>query len=84
VIRGGIVAILLAFFAFMIVVGLRYAVLAWGQTTPVLGIPVGAVYLAMPIGFALLVAHLLLMARGYVSRRQLLADGQFDSGAAKL
>ena len=84
VIRGGIVAILLAFFAFMIVVGLRYAVLAWGQTTPVLGIPVGAVYLAMPIGFALLVAHLLLMARGYVSRRQLLADGQFDSVAAKL
>jgi TRAP-type transport system small permease protein len=84
VIRGGIVAILLAFFAFMIVVGLRYAVLAWGQTTPVLGIPVGAVYLAMPIGFALLIAHLLLMARGYVSRRQLLADGQFDAGARKL
>jgi TRAP-type transport system small permease protein len=84
VIRGGIVAILLAFFAFMIVVGLRYAVLAWGQTTPVLGIPVGAVYLAMPIGFALLIAHLLLMARGYVSRRQLLADGQFDAGAGEL
>jgi TRAP-type C4-dicarboxylate transport system permease small subunit len=83
-IRRGIVSLLLAFFAFMIVISLRYAVLTWGQTTPVLGIPVGAVYLAMPIGFALLVAHLLLMARGYVSRRQLLADGQFDSGAAKL
>jgi hypothetical protein len=38
----------------------------------------------MPIGFALLIAHLLLMARGYVSRRQLLADGQFDAGAGEL
>ena len=46
----------------------RYAMLTWGQTTPVMQIPVGAVYLAMPIGFALLIVHLLLMAAPYVRR----------------
>ena len=83
-IRGAIVALLAAFFVFMAAVGARYAWLAWGQTTPVLGIPVGAVYLAIPIGFALLLAHLLLMAQGYVRQRRLLADGEFDADAAKM
>ena len=35
-------------------------------------IPIGAVYLAMPIGFALLIVHLLLMAVPYVRRREFL------------
>jgi TRAP-type C4-dicarboxylate transport system permease small subunit len=83
-IRTAIVAILLAFFGFMLVTGIRYATLTWDQTTPVLGIPVGAVYLAMPIGFALLIAHVLLMSRGYVRQRRLLADGEFDADAARL
>jgi TRAP-type transport system small permease protein len=83
-IRGAIVALLAGFFVFMAAVGARYAWLAWGQTTPVLGIPVGAVYLAIPIGFALLLAHLLLMAQGYVRQRRLLADGEFDADAAKM
>jgi TRAP-type transport system small permease protein len=83
-IRAAIVVLLLAFFVFMVVVGGRYAVLAWGQTTPVLQIPVGAVYLAIPLGFALLTAHLLLMARAYVKERRLLADGEFDADAAKM
>ena len=83
-IRGAIVALLAAFFVFMAAVGARYAWLAWGQTTPVLGIPVGAVYLAIPIGFALLLAHLLLMAQGYVRQRRFLADGEFDADAAKM
>jgi TRAP-type transport system small permease protein len=84
VLRGLIVALLLAFFAFMVWVGGRYALLTWGQTTPVMEIPIGAVYLAIPIGFALLIAHLLLMAAPYIRRRQLLGDGEFDADAAKL
>jgi TRAP-type C4-dicarboxylate transport system permease small subunit len=83
-IRGAIVGVLAAFFIFMAADGTRYAWVAWGQTTPVLGIPVGAVYLAIPIGFTLLLAHLLLMARGYVRERRLLADGEFDADAAKM
>jgi TRAP-type C4-dicarboxylate transport system permease small subunit len=83
-IRALIVVLLLAFFAFMVAVGARYAFLAWAQTTPVLQIPVGAIYLAIPIGFALLTAHLLLMARTYVRDRRLLADGEFDTEAARM
>jgi TRAP-type C4-dicarboxylate transport system permease small subunit len=83
-IRGAIVVLLGGFFVFMIAVGARYAWLAWDQTTPVLGIPVGAVYLAIPIGFALFLAHLALMARTYVGQRRLLADGEFDADAAKM
>ena len=82
--RALIVALLLAFFAFMIWIGTRYAVLTWQQTTPVMQIPIGAVYLAVPIGFALLAVHLLLMATPYVRQRALLGDGEFDADAAKM
>jgi TRAP-type C4-dicarboxylate transport system permease small subunit len=83
-IRGAILALLAVFFCVMIVVGIRYASLTWAQTTPVLEVPIGAVYLAMPCGFALMLVHLALMARGYVDRRELLGDGEFDADAAKL
>ena len=82
--RGLIVALLFGFFGFMIWVGLRYALLTWGQTTPVMEIPIGAVYLAIPVGFALLALHLALMAASYVRDRTLLGDGEFDADAAKL
>jgi TRAP-type C4-dicarboxylate transport system permease small subunit len=84
VLRAAIVALMGLFFCAMIVVGLRYASLTWAQTTPVLEIPVGAVYLAMPVGFALMLVHLAMMARGYVATHQVLGDGEFDAGAAKL
>ena len=77
--RALVVALLGAFFVVMIVVGVRYATLTWGQTTPVMQIPVGAVYLAMPIGFALLTIHLLVMARGFIRHRAVLGDGEFDA-----
>jgi len=83
-IRTVIFAILLGFFVFMVWVGCRYAAFAWQQTTPVMQIPIGAVYLAMPIGFALMILHLLLMAEPYLRRKALLADGEFDADAAKL
>jgi TRAP-type C4-dicarboxylate transport system permease small subunit len=84
VLRAVIVVLLLGFFGFMAWVGTRYAMLTWGQTTPVMEIPIGAVYLAIPIGFALLILHLLLMAAPYVRSRALLGDGEFDADAAKL
>ena len=83
-IRAGIVALLAIFFCVMIVVGLRYASLTWAQTTPVMEIPVGAVYLAMPAGFGLMIIHLAMMTRGYVARQALLGNGEFDANAAKL
>lgn len=83
-IRAVIVALLAIFLCVMIVVGIRYATLTWAQTTPVLEWPIGAVYLAMPIGSALMLMHLALMARGYIARREILGDGEFDADAAKL
>ena len=83
-IRGAIFLLLLGFFVTMVWLGLRYAILTWGQTTAVLQIPIGAVYLAMPIGFALLIVHLLLMAAPYVQRRGFLADAEFDADAVKM
>jgi TRAP-type C4-dicarboxylate transport system permease small subunit len=80
-IRAAIFGLLLAFFATMVWLGVRYALLTWGQTTPVLGIPIGAVYLAMPIGFALLIVHLVLMAEPYVRRRRYLDGGDFAADA---
>ena len=82
--RAAIFALLAIFFGVMVVVGVRYATLTWAQTTPVMEIPVGAVYLAMPVGVTLLLVHLAVMFRGYVARREVLGDGEFDADAAKL
>jgi TRAP-type transport system small permease protein len=83
-IRAAIFLLLLAFFATMLWLGVRYATVTWGQTTPVLQIPIGVVYLAMPIGFALLIVHLLLMAAPYLRHGRFLADAEFDADAVKL
>lgn len=61
--RAFIVLILLAFFAFMVHVGWQYAQRMQFQVTPALRLPFLYVYLAMPVGFALLIVHLLLIAR---------------------
>jgi TRAP-type transport system small permease protein len=84
VIRVIIFALLLLFFAAMVWLGLRYAMLTWGQTTPVMQIPIGAVYLAMPAGFVLMIVHLLLMAAPYIRQKRFLSDDEFDADAVKL
>ncbi len=38
----------------------------------------------MPIGFALMIVHLLLMAAAYVRQGRYLADAEFDADAVKL
>jgi TRAP-type transport system small permease protein len=83
-IRASIFVLLFAFFAAMVWLGMRYVLLTWGQTTPVLEIPIGAVYLAMPIGFALMMVHLLLMAAPYVRERRFLASEEFEADAVKM
>ena len=83
-IRVLIFVLLLGFFGFMVWIGTRYAMLTWGQTTPVMQIPVGVVYLAMPVGFGLLIVHLLLMARPYIAKREFVVDAEFDPESVKL
>jgi len=84
IVRVVIFAFMLGFFGFMVWIGTRYAMLTWGQTTPVMQIPVGVVYLAMPVGFGLLIVHLLLMARPYIAHRRFLVDAEFDPESVKL
>ena len=83
-VRAVIFVVMLGFFAVMLWLGIRYAAFTWAQTTPVMQIPIGAVYLAMPIGFALLIVHALLMAASYVRERRFLANAEFDADAVKL
>lgn len=70
VLRIIIVVALLAFFAVMIWVGYNYAMRMRFQVTPATRIPFSYVYAAIPVGFALLAVHLLLIVRGYVAENR--------------
>lgn len=65
--RAALVLALLIFFGFMVWVGLQYAQRMQYQVTPALRIPFLYVYAAMPVGFALLIVHLLLIARPFIA-----------------
>jgi len=64
--RAGLVLVLLLFFGFMVHVGWQYAQRMQYQVTPALRLPFLYVYAAMPVGFALLIVHLLLIARPFI------------------
>jgi TRAP-type C4-dicarboxylate transport system permease small subunit len=74
-----IVALLAAFCAAMVWFGIGYVERTMLQTTSATQIPFGYVYAAMPLGFALMVVHLALIARGYVSRRAFPPGDGFDA-----
>src|SRR5690606_29845265 len=73
--RGFIVLCLIALFAVMSRVGYGYAMRMRFQMTPATRIPFAYVYAAMPVGFALLIIHLLLVVRSYVR------DNRFEETA---
>nr|CAD6406065.1 TRAP transporter small permease [Rhizobium sp. Q54] len=64
--RALVAVIMIAFFLTMIWAGKIYVERTMFQTTPSTRIPFGYIYLAMPIGFGLLIAHLLLVLRTYL------------------
>ena len=70
ILRAVIAVSLLAFFAVMIWVGYNYAMRMRFQLTPATRIPFSYVYAAIPVGFALLAVHLLLVVRGYVGENR--------------
>lgn len=82
--RVAIVMLLGATFAAMTWLGVRYAAFAWDQETPALNWSTGAVYLAIPIGSALLLAHLFFIAAGYVRAREFAKDETFRPEEAVL
>lgn len=64
--RGAIVVGLLIFFGFMVYVGVQYAQRMQYQVTPALRLSYVYVYAAMPVGFSLLIVHMLLIARPFI------------------
>ena len=76
--RVAIVVLLAALFAWMTWLGIRYVGFAWDQTTPILQWRMGYVYLAVPIGSALMLVHLLLIARRYIADRSFVKDEHFS------
>jgi TRAP-type C4-dicarboxylate transport system permease small subunit len=64
--------------------GARYVGFAWDQETPALNWSTGAIYLAIPIGSALLLAHLVFIARGYIMGREFAKDETFRPEEAVL
>ncbi len=61
-----VMAIVAATLVLLLVLGIEYARFGWEQESPVLSLSLGKVYLAIPAGAALMLAHLGLVARRYV------------------
>ncbi|QOL80001.1 TRAP transporter small permease [Pseudooceanicola spongiae] len=70
ILRVVIVLILLIFFAFMVHVGLQYMDRARFQKTPAMRLSFLYVYAAMPVGFSLLIVHLLLIVGPFIRAGQ--------------
>lgn len=82
--RAVVVVILAAAFAIMAWLGVQYVGFAWDQETPVLNWNIGIVYLAIPIGSALMLMHLLFIAPRYVIAREYVKDDAFRAEDATL
>ena len=52
------------------------------QTTAATDIPISFVYAAMPVGFVLMLVHLLFIARGYVADGSFAKSDEMDADAA--
>ena len=77
-----VAALLFGFFGFMAWYGWLYMQRTMFQMTPVTQIPFAYVYSAMPIGGVLLIAHFVLVLRGYLRERSFAADAHFDANAS--
>ncbi len=64
--RGLVVAIVAATLFGLVWLGVEYSNFAWEQESPVLGWSLGKIYLALPVGAALMLVHLMLIARRWV------------------
>lgn len=65
--RAAVALVMALTLGVLVWLGLHYAGFAWEQESPVLGWSLGRVYLAIPIGAALALVHLLLVARHWIA-----------------
>lgn len=67
VLRAVLVAIMAVTLAVVLWLGWQYALFGWEQESPVLNWSLGQIYLAIPVGAALALVHLALVARSWIS-----------------
>ncbi len=78
-----LIALLIAGFClFSIWFGLEYMDRTQYQSTPATQISFAWIYLALPLGMAMTLIHLLLIVRHYISRRAFASDAHFDATAS--
>ena len=80
--RALIGLLLICFFVAMMWIGYEYMTRMGRQLTPATRIPFSYIYAAMPIGFVLMIVHLLLIAHSYVLGEDLPTDNVPTEGAA--
>jgi TRAP-type C4-dicarboxylate transport system permease small subunit len=66
--RTAIAVAVAVFLAVLVVLGLQIAAFTWNQETPVMGLPTGVPYLAVPLGAAACLLHLVVFWRRFVER----------------
>lgn len=64
-----VVISILAFLATLVVLGFMFVSFAWEQETPVMNIPTGIPYLAVPIGAFLFFVHMAFISGDYLGKR---------------
>lgn len=83
-VRVLVLAVLAVSLVSMLWLGVEYVRFAWGQETPVLNWNFGLVYLAIPIGAALMLLYLALIAGPFVRDRRFRQDGGLSPEEAVL
>jgi TRAP-type C4-dicarboxylate transport system permease small subunit len=81
-VRAMVALTILGFFGVVAYYGFRYAEFAMIQSTPVLGLSLGLVYLAIPLGAVLMIVHLLLVLRPFVRRELDMTEAIGEGGQA--
>lgn len=72
--RAFIILSMIGFFGALVYLGGQYASFSWGDETPMLRLPFGLIHLAIPVGSAVMLMHLLLAARNNITRRATAED----------
>ena len=67
--RTGIALAIAVFLLLLTVLGFQIAAFTWNLETPVLNMPTGLPYLAVPLGAAAFLLHLLLFWRAFIERQ---------------
>jgi TRAP-type C4-dicarboxylate transport system permease small subunit len=80
--RALVLLCLALFFIFMTISSSDYVWRTRFQTTAATDIPISFIYAAMPVGFVLMLVHLLFIARGYIADGSYKESNEIDGEAA--